>query len=167
MNRLPKELSGVSTAQLQSSSAVLETTKSFLKDCPSELYYIISQPSLSSSDLSSSDSIPHLKRALKNPGVHSRYSVAEVLGWKDVSVQDLVMEIDSQCSGVLGFDDVGNHAWKEALREGNRVVVTTNFDALSAVEDERRKMLADNGIFPGALPKHSPLRLERILIIIS
>lgn len=150
MDRLSKDLSGVSTAQLQASSAVLETTKSFLKDCPSELYYIISQPSLSSSDLSSSDSIPHLKRALKNPGVQSRFSVAEVLGLKDVSVQDLVKEIDSQCGGVLGFDEVQNDAWKGALREGKRVVVTTSFDGLPALEDERREVLADNGISPNS-----------------
>ena len=115
MTRLPKELSRISTAQLQSSSAVLGTTKSLLKDCPSELYYIISQPALSSSDLSSSDSIPHIKRALQNPAVQSRFSVAEVLGLKDVKVEDLVKEIDSQCGGILGFDEVGNGAWKETI----------------------------------------------------
>jgi hypothetical protein len=142
---LPKELSDVSTAQLQSSSSVLDNTRSFLKTCPSELYYIISQPSLSSSDLSLPGSIPHLKRALKNPGVRSRYSVAEVVGLEDANVKDLVKEIDSQCGGVLGFDDVGSNAWKEALRGGKKVVVTTTMEELPAGEDERRELLADNG----------------------
>jgi hypothetical protein len=169
MDRLPKELSGIATAQLQSSSAVLETTNSFLKDCPSELYYIILQPSLASSDLSSPDSIPNLRRALKNPGVHSRYSVAEVLRSKDVSIQDLVKEIDSQCGGVLGFDDATGDSWKGALNEGKRVVVTTTFDALPAVEDERRKMLADNGkpfsnSFPISLLKQARMIADQNII---
>ncbi|KAG0645395.1 big1 [Hyphodiscus hymeniophilus] len=141
---LTKDLSGVSATQLQSSSAVLETTKSFVQDCPSELYYIISQPSLSSLDLSSPDSIPHLRRALTNPAVLSRYSVAEVVGLRGAIVQDLVTEIDVQCGGVLEFDEVDNSAWKEALREGKKVVITTTFEDLPSLENERMEVLADN-----------------------
>jgi hypothetical protein len=146
MASVPKEISSVPTAQLQTYSTVLETTKAFLKDCPSELYYIITQPSLSSSDLESPDSIPQLKRALRNPSVQSRFSVAEVLGLSHSGVDD-ILRLISSCD-VLPFDDVGNGAWKQALREGNKVLVATTFDALPALEDERREMLADNGSFP-------------------
>lgn len=146
--RLPAELSSVETAQLQSSAAVLNAARHFLKSCPSELYYIITQPSLSSSDISPSDSIPHLKHALTNPGVHGRYGVSEVVGLEDIGAKDLVEVIDSQCRGVLGFDNVDNRAWKDALRGGKKVVVTTLLEELPAATEIRGEVLADNGIFP-------------------
>ena len=147
-DRLPAELSSVETAQLQSSSAILNAARHFLKNCPSELYYIITQPSLSSSDISPSDSIPHLKHALTNPGVHGRYSVSEVVGLEDISVKDLVEVIDKQCRGVLGFDNVDNGAWKDALKENKRVVVTTSLKELPAAAEFRGEALANNGISP-------------------
>ena len=148
MFRLSAELSSVETAQLQTSSAVLNAVRHFLRNCPSELYYIITQPSLSSSDISPPDSIPHLKHALTNPGVHGRYGVSEVVGLEDIGAKDLVEVIDSQCRGVLGFDNVDNRAWKDALRGGKKVVVTTLLEELPAATEIRREVLTDNGIFP-------------------
>ena len=70
-------------------------------------------------------------------------------------MKDLVREIDAQCGGILGFDDAGNGAWKEALREGKRVILTTTLEDLPVGEDERRSVLADNGMLP--LPSMSHL----------
>ena len=72
--------------------------------------------------------------------------MAEVLGLKDVHLQDLVRLIEGQCRGILGFDEVGNGAWTKALHEGNKVVVTTTFEELPSVEGDRREALADNGM---------------------
>jgi hypothetical protein len=89
-----------------------------------------------------------LKHALTNPGVHGRYAVSEVVGLEDISAKDLVEVIDSQCRGVLEFDNVGNGAWKDALRGGKKVVVTTSLEELPAATEIRGDVLADNGIFP-------------------
>jgi hypothetical protein len=142
--RLPTELQNAQAAQLQSSSSVLNSASHFLKDCPSELYYIITQPSVSSSDISSQDSIPHLKHALTNPGVQGRFAVSEVAGIKNVTAKDLVRSIDAACGGVLGFDEVDNGAWKEKLREGKKVVLTTTLEALPI--EGREEVLAHNGM---------------------
>jgi hypothetical protein len=74
--------------------------------------------------------------------------VSEVVGLKDVDVEDLVWEVERQCGRIQRFDDVGNGAWKGALSEGKRVVVITRLEDLPSGEDERREVLADNGIFP-------------------
>ena len=140
------ELTSAETAQLQSYTSILNAARHFLKNCPSELYYIITQPSLSSNDISSPDAIPHLRHALTNPSVHGRYAVSEVAGLKGISAKDLVEVIDSQCGGVLGFDEVANGEWKEKLREGKRVVLTTELNELPAASDLRAEVLSGNGI---------------------
>ena len=72
-----------------------------------------------------------------------------------MNVTDLVKEIKSQCNGteVLGFGNVesGNEAWKEKVREGKMVVLMTTLEELRGNEQERRVLLADNGLLPSCL----------------
>jgi hypothetical protein len=137
----------VSRNQLQSAASVLETTRLFLKDCPSELYYIVSQPSLSHEDLTQASSIPHLKHALKNSNVQSEFSVSEVVGLEDGSAKVLLEEIEAQCGGILGYDSVANGDWERSLRAGKKVLVYGAFDGLP-LENGREKALAESGTFP-------------------
>merc|ERR1711939_421637 len=59
-SKLPQDLN---TAQLQTSSSILASAKAHLSTCPSQIYYILTQPSLLASELSTH--APHLKNAVE------------------------------------------------------------------------------------------------------
>merc|ERR1712225_229649 len=60
-SKLPQDLN---TAQLQTSSSILASAKVHLSTCPSQIYYILTQPSLLASELSTH--APHLKNAVES-----------------------------------------------------------------------------------------------------
>merc|ERR1711939_595663 len=65
-SKLPQDLN---TAQLQTSSSILASAKAHLSTCPSQIYYILTQPSLLASELSTH--APHLKNAVER-GLRAR-----------------------------------------------------------------------------------------------
>lgn len=72
-------------------------------------------------------------------------------------MEDVVREIKSQCDGmeVLGFGNVekGNESWKERVMEGETVILMTWLEQLPGSEEERRVVLADNGLLPSCHPQ--------------
>merc|ERR1711977_52140 len=74
-SKLPQDLN---TAQLQTSSSILASAKAHLSTCPSQIYYILTQPSLLASELSTH--APHLKNAVESDSVMGRLAVNEVVG---------------------------------------------------------------------------------------
>jgi hypothetical protein len=98
---LPESLKDLSKAQLQSRTEVLENTKRFLKTCPTDFYYIHTQPQVSSSLLRSHS--PHLQKALESPGVKARYTVSEVPGLEARDGDDLAAFLKRECGAVIGY----------------------------------------------------------------
>merc|ERR1712098_365101 len=74
-SKLPQDLN---TAQLQTSSSILASAKAHLSTCPSQIYYILTQPSLLASELSTH--APHLKNAVESDSVMGRLAVDEGVG---------------------------------------------------------------------------------------
>lgn len=99
--------------QLQSAGKVLGDVKEIIGECSSKIYYIIPQPSTSSSDLKTS--APHLKAAIADKSVKGRYTVSEVVGLETSSSAELVSTLVSKCGAVPM-----SH---EAVEEGKTVFV--------------------------------------------
>lgn len=142
--RLPASFQDVSTSQLQSKTQILSSAKKFLDGCQSEIYYIVSQPSVSFSELSSS--APHLKTALSNPGVHARYAVGEVVGLNASDADKIESYIQSQC-GAKKADYNGGDI-KSALKQrtgtqGSSVIVRVNNADIEG--SNREELVGDAG----------------------
>ncbi|MCJ1251068.1 hypothetical protein MMC30_008299 [Trapelia coarctata] len=101
-----------STSDIFTSSPGLATASSIhsklnaeLKTCPSDIYVIVSQPGVSSTDYSSKGSTPYLKKwaSGEDKSIRSRFTVSEVVGEIDTGV--LVEELEQTCgSGTLSID---------------------------------------------------------------
>merc|ERR1711977_787285 len=93
-SKLPQDLN---TAQLQTSSSILASAKAHLSTCPSQIYYILTQPSLLASELSTH--APHLKNAVESDSVMGRLAVNEVVGLKVEDAEELirVLWIEDRC----------------------------------------------------------------------
>lgn len=138
---LPESLQDASRSQLQSSSSVLQTTKDFLKTCPSEIYFIVSQRSVSAPELSKDSH--HLKMAVGNPGVKTRYSVSEVTGLKYSDTQDLVKFLQDECGATTPTD--AQTVYGLSLENtGTGVVAALTLNELTGEEDNRSEMLSEN-----------------------
>ncbi|CZR69166.1 uncharacterized protein PAC_19066 [Phialocephala subalpina] len=153
---LPSSFQDVSTGQLQSKTQVLSSAKKFLDGCQSQIYYIISQPSISLSDLSTS--APHLKSALSNPGVQSRFSVGEVVGLNASDADEIEAYIQSRC-GAKKADYSGGDV-KAALGQrtgtgGSSVVVKVKQAAIEGEDRAEGVADADSALYPllSELPK--------------
>jgi hypothetical protein len=137
--RSPSTLKDAPREQLQSSHAVLHSTKEFLKTCPSELYFIISQPSLSSIDLSTHS--PHLKTAILNPAVKTRVVIEEVLGLSAAAGVELMEFVQEKC----GAKVVEGRDWKGERKSGESAVALLErgplgFESIEQREDEMRNL---------------------------
>ncbi|KAF8850531.1 BIG1-domain-containing protein [Acephala macrosclerotiorum] len=153
---LPSSFQEVSTSQLQSKTQVLSSAKKFLDGCQSQIYYLISQPSISFSELSSS--APHLKNSLSNPGVQSRFTVGEVVGFNASDADEIEAYIQSQC-GAKKADYNGGDI-KSALKQrtgtqGSSVIVRVNNAAIEGESREEMVGDADSALYPllAELPK--------------
>jgi hypothetical protein len=142
----PKSLQDVPHDQLQSARSVEKTTKSFLNSCPSEIYYIITQPALSTRDWNTEDHVPFLKRAVANPSVRTRFSVAEVVGQELGDADELAAYIKSHCGGVE-LDEEQMKGFDPRFPPAKTVIVRTVFDELWLGLGQRSDELAANGRF--------------------
>ena len=84
-------------SQLQTSSAVEQTTKDFLSTCPTHRYLVVQQPNLHADELrgENSQSAPNLQRALSED-VAAKWSVASVTG--EVSFSEITRSINDACA---------------------------------------------------------------------
>lgn len=91
---------------VQSSERVLKSTKEFLSSCPSDVYYLIHQPSIRSSDLQRS-TLPSLSIAIDDPGVESKYLVPDVRSLGSDVKHELATYLQERCgeTTVLSRDD--------------------------------------------------------------
>jgi hypothetical protein len=142
--------------QVQSAAAVLETTKEFLSSCPSDVYYIIHQPSLRSTDLSPA-SVPNLQAALAAPTVQTRYLVSET-GAMDAGIKhDLVAYLKEKCGETTFLDgdaevqiaeELGSQI-KRYSKKGKVVVLNTMEELVGdRMSGQRTTMLDKIGMFP-------------------
>ncbi|KAL2068584.1 hypothetical protein VTL71DRAFT_14921 [Oculimacula yallundae] len=137
---LPQSLS---TAPLQSSSALLASLKAHLSTCPSEIYYILTQPSLLSSELSLH--APHLKNAISHSSVQGKLMVNDVVGLKERDGGDLSELLQEKCGAkAVSIGD------RDVAVEG-RNVVRGSADALKGGKEERGRMVEE---FDSSLYSH-------------
>ncbi len=128
---------------------MLETAKGFLKTCPSEMYYIITQPSLSSAELRAYQ--PHLRTALLNPSVKTQISVSEVPGLTVGDGDELVKFLGKECGAKMakafGVKDVAKELEGNMAEETKSVVVRGEWPVASSVRQERKELAEDAGMF--------------------
>ena len=129
-NRLPQDLN---IAQLQTSSSILASAKAHLSTCPSQIYYILTQPSLLASELSAH--APHLKNAVEDKSVQGRLAVNEVVGLKVADAEELVRVLERECGAVLSSGE----------GEGKSVIVRKSWEAINGEREERTRMVEDIG----------------------
>lgn len=126
------------------------STKKFLSHCQSEIYYVVSQPGVSSSDLSSSAT--HLKNALSNPGVHSRYAIGEVVGLNSSDADELEAYIQSKCGATKAdVSDVASALKQRIGTQGSSVIVREKYTSIPSNVADRASMVVDAGMFIVAL----------------
>jgi hypothetical protein len=80
-----------------SAQSLQESVEHRLKGCPSNTYVVVSQPGISTNDLTVSKSTPHLRRRLsgKDDNVKSIFAAKNVVG--DVDGMALVASITREC----------------------------------------------------------------------
>jgi len=132
---LPKSLQALAHNQLQPVDNLLKETKAYLQSCPSDIYYIFTQPSLSSTDVHA-DTYPILSRRLSSPSTSSLL-VSDVKGLSQGHAQALMDEIVSACKG---------HSIQDGpLKGGKKVVKLVQFeDLLPLTRGERDERLRNN-----------------------
>lgn len=150
---------------------MLKTTKEFLSSCPSDVYYIIHQPSLHSTDLSPA-SVPNLQAALAAPTVQTRYLVSEA-GALDAGVKhDLVAYLKEKCGETTFLDGDAEVQTAEELgsqirrysKKGKVVVLNTMEELVGdRMSGQRTTMLDKIGMFP-FFPFLSPFLGPSVLI---
>lgn len=84
--------------------------------------------------------------AVGNPGVKTRFSVAEVAGLKYSDTQDLVTFLQDECGATTPTDAQTMYALSLA-NTGTGVVVSLTLNELTGDEESRSAMLAENGGF--------------------
>lgn len=153
-SRLPVALQAASVAQIQSSQAVLDATKEFLNSCPTDVYYIIDQPSVLSTDVSQS-TIPNLHAALSSSVVKAKYLVSEAKGLGRDVKQELVAHIGKSCEDTLLLDqdstarthDELSNQISRSIKDGKKVSVLRTMSQLAGSRKgtERAALLHDLG----------------------
>ena len=127
MNAHPLDYISTSTPaslpQYAAQSLLLHTVESYLSSCPTQQYLIVNQADLRSTDLYNSDSIPNLRRHIRNGQWADRLEIGEVHD-KAVDGEALATHIRKACP--------------------NAVVETQYLHSLGAGE-ARTVVLADNG----------------------
>lgn len=114
-----------------------------IKDCPSDTYVVVSQPGVSTNDLTVSKSTPHLRRRLsgKDEHVKSVLAVKNVVG--DVDAMKLVSVITREC------DKETLRSYSTLLLDGEKGEIPTKaydaihvrFPSLPAAHDDRESAL--------------------------
>ncbi|KAH7306063.1 BIG/ATPase V1 complex, subunit S1 [Rhexocercosporidium sp. MPI-PUGE-AT-0058] len=125
------------TAQLQSSTSILASAKAHLSTCPSQIYYILTQPSLRSSELSAH--APHFKSAITHPSVQGRLAVNDAVGLKVSDGDELQAFLQEKCGAeVLRLEDVRSKSAGEKMAVARESLV-----ALKGSREKRGRMVED------------------------
>lgn len=146
------QLENASTSQLQSAASVLQTAKDFLSTCPSDIYIFVYSPSVSATDLSHHNSATYLQEALADPSVKGTFSVSEVVGLQDGSMDELIEHIHSKCGQIQVHDEDleamigrvifgGSDVW---WTEKSGLIVRSAFKGLPSQAESRERALAAN-----------------------
>jgi hypothetical protein len=106
-----------------------------LKGCPSDIYYVVSQPDVSATELATS---PFLRTLSSDEGMKTRVIVSEVVGMKGREGEELVRFIKESCGATR------SEGFKPISGTGS-VVVWKEFPALGSSAEEREEMLGDHG----------------------
>jgi hypothetical protein len=142
----------------------MQSAKKFLSSCPSEIYYVVSQPGVSSSDLSSSAA--HLKNALSNPAVHSRFTVSEVVGLDAADADDLQAYLQSQCgSKTADVSDVASALKQRTDTQGSSVIVREKYPSIPGNVEGRASMVVDAGMLSSPKKQEVAERYHRFVAV--
>lgn len=122
---LPESSSQALSVQIGSRDYVLNTTKFLLSKCSSEIYYVLTQPSLPEQMLQ--NVAPNLIQAINNPGVNIKFSVSETVALRPNDGEGIVRYLENTCGGrrVNGwaFNEVENQ-----IKHGKSLIVAKNLD---------------------------------------
>ncbi|KAK2630029.1 hypothetical protein QTJ16_000849 [Diplocarpon rosae] len=141
--------SDIPTVELQSSTSVLSSTKQLLASCPSDIYLVLAQPSLLSSELRAY--AHHLKNAASHSSVKARLSISEVVGGTVAHGGEIVDYIIREC----GVQQVALGDWKGDVA-GKKMVVNgvmpeiMGRDRKGAVEDNDAQLFSLFKNLPGS-----------------
>ncbi|THV79786.1 BIG1-domain-containing protein [Aureobasidium pullulans] len=129
-------------ANIISAQSLEKGIEHLVKDCPSDTYVFVSQPGVSTNDLTVSKSTPHLRRRLsgKDENVKSVLAVKDVVG--EVDAMKLVSKVH------LGCDEIKN-GFNTLLLDGEKGEIPTKpydaihiqFPSLPANHDDRESAL--------------------------
>ncbi|KAI6712242.1 hypothetical protein JHW43_005218 [Diplocarpon mali] len=137
----------IPSAELQSSSSVLSSTKQLLASCPSDIYLVLAQPSLLSSELRAH--AHHLKNAASHHSVKTRLGVSEVVGGtvahRGVIVDFLVRE--------CGVQRVALGEWQGDVK-GQKMVIDGLLPEI--LGENRKALIEDNDAQLFSLLKNLP-----------
>ncbi|KAG9946959.1 BIG1-domain-containing protein, partial [Aureobasidium melanogenum] len=121
-----------------SAQSLQESVEHRVKGCPSDTYVVVSQPGISTNDLTVSKSTPHLRRRLsgKDDNVKSIFAAKNVVG--DVDGMALVASINRQChtKSTLLLDGEDGEIPTEAYD-----TIHVSFPTLPTAEDDRESAL--------------------------
>ncbi|THW67921.1 BIG1-domain-containing protein [Aureobasidium pullulans] len=113
-------------ANIISAQALEKSVEHRLQNCPSDTYIVVSQPGISTSDLTVSKSTPHLRRRLsgKDDSVKSIMAVKNVVG--DVHARVLALAAVRDCN------KQGTPSWSSLLLDGEKgEIPTKHFDMIA------------------------------------
>ncbi|KAH0362035.1 BIG1-domain-containing protein, partial [Aureobasidium melanogenum] len=121
-----------------SAQSLQESIQHHLKGCPSDTYVVVSQPGISTSDLTVSKSTPHLRRRLsgKDDNVKSIFAAKNVVG--DVDGMAVVASINREChtKSTLLLDGEDGEIPTESYD-----TIHVRFPTLPTAEDDRESAL--------------------------
>jgi hypothetical protein len=97
--RFPSTSQEPSSRQIQASSDVIDANKNFLNACLSDTYIIVSQPTVHVDDLSNSRAVPHLREAMSDKKLRTKFGISEVVG--EVNPEELKDYLVSNCQAAF------------------------------------------------------------------
>ncbi|POS86168.1 hypothetical protein EPUL_001576 [Erysiphe pulchra] len=124
-NPSSEQIKQFSIEQLKSRSQVLETCKSFLSECPSDTYFILTHPSISAENLSKNAS--HLSQALKNLEFPTKILIRETVGLQTNDGERLATYLEEKCESKRATGWVFNEI-KGQRKPGGSLVILKKFE---------------------------------------
>ena len=108
-----------SSPQIAKAASLSQSVGSELQKCPSDIYVVVTQPSVSATDYSGQHSSPHLKRWVsgEDKRIRSSFTVANVLG--DMDKVGFTEILETKCgAGTLNVDASSEYCWgMKSVRE--------------------------------------------------
>jgi hypothetical protein len=129
---------------LRASHEIINSATEILEQCTSDIYFFITAPGVTSSELSSN--APHLRKAINDGSVKGRYTVNEVVGLSSSTTKDLAALVEKECHAARAK---ALSTTAEALtqkQEGTPMVVSWDYESLDGAMEGRVGDIANTGM---------------------